>query len=543
MDQKTAFKMMRAGESIFLTGSAGTGKTFILNEYILFLKSRNVNIAVVSSTGIAASHLKGSTIHSFFGLGIKEVLNEKDLNTIINNNAIQKKIENLSVLIIDEVSMVSPALFDTMDLVIRSIKGSDDPFGGIQVIVTGDFFQLPPVSKGRVEKKFAWQSKSWKELDLKTAYLQKKFRQTQGDLVKVLDAIRAGDVTKEIMDILDKRVNINFPEGVIPTRLYTHNLDVDAINQRELNALKEKEYLFRSYTQGKERAIEKFFRNSLLSEELKLKKGALVMFLKNDPKNNVVNGTTGIVVDFKDGYPVVKTQDGNTLKVTRETWEVENDKGNAEATIEQIPLKLAWAITIHKSQGLTLDYAEIDLTKTFVPGQGYVALSRLRDIDGLKLVGYNAKSLEVDPLMLYVDNFIKKASQKCEKEFSGLLDEVKDLFQPKPKEKTTVEITKEFLESGESIKSVAQKRGIKEGTVIAHLEKIIKEYPDFDIAKFRPKSTLVRKVARTMDHLEEKNDPEVFTEKGELKLSAILREVKDKSVGYDDIKLALLFID
>ena len=414
MKQKTALEILKSGKNVFITGSAGTGKTYLLNLYTQYLKERRVYPTIVAPTGIAASHLGGQTIHSFFALGIRDSIDEGYVDFLLDKKYLKTRFSKLKLLIIDEVSMISPEIFSSMDLILRGFKGTDAPFGGVQVVISGDFFQLPPVSKVAKEKRFAWQSPAWKALELQTCYLQKKFRQDDDRLIQVLDDIRSGEISASSEELLASRHEKELSIAT-PTKLYTHNVDVDRINLDELNKLDGEAKLFVCETKGSEKNIEKIFKSSLVLEELALKKGAVVIFIKNNTEEGYVNGTTGTVQSFSpiDNMPIVRTTDGRKIKLELEDWSLENDSGKVTATVSQVPLRLAWAITIHKSQGMTLDAAEIDLSKTFETGQGYVALSRIKNIEGLRLMGLNPMALRVDPLILHVDERIKIASQKA----------------------------------------------------------------------------------------------------------------------------------
>ena len=385
MQQKTAENILKSGQNVFITGSAGTGKTYLLNSYIKYLRERRIIPAIVAPTGIAASHLGGQTIHSFFGIGIREIIDNTFIESLLHKKYLLVRFAKVEILIIDEISMVSPELFSSMDRLLQAFKNSEKPFGGVQVIASGDFFQLPPISKTPKEKRFAWQSPSWRDLDFKSCYLDVKFRQDDDKLIRVLDDIRSGVVSELSYKILNSRYMYELGVEHKPTRLYTHNIDVDRINNIELHKLNERAVVFRYESKGSKKNIEKIFNSSLVLDNLTLKKGAIVIFIKNSQEQKYVNGTTGVVVGFSrvDGMPIVKTSLGKRIDVNLEDWSVENEDGKIIATVTQVPLRLAWAITIHKSQGMTLDSAEIDLGKTFEVGQGYVALSRIKSIDGL----------------------------------------------------------------------------------------------------------------------------------------------------------------
>ena len=567
--QQTALKILKSGQNVFLTGSAGTGKTYVLNEYVLYLKSRKIIPTIVAPTGIAASHLNGQTIHSYFSLGLRDSVDEYFISNLLDKKKLQTRFKKLKVLIIDEISMVSPNIFTSMDKILQAFKENDKPFGGIQVILSGDFFQLPPISQSNDSKRFSWQSPSWKDLDLQTCYLEKKFRQDDNQLIFVLDEIRSGQISQQTYDILNQRHQKKLDIEFTPTKLYTHNLDVDRINNDELNKLPTQAVTYSFDSEGAKTNIEKLFKSALVQEELILKKDAVVMFIKNNPEKYYINGTTGVVIDFsKDEkqLPIVKLSNGYVIKVEYEDWAIENDKGKVSAKISQIPLKLAWAITIHKSQGMTLDAAQIDLSKTFEVGQGYVALSRIKNIEGLKLMGFNEKALSVDPLILSIDSRIKQASKKAfdkiesydEKQLElinlayieklgGLIDQKaidkeKEALDKEPQieEKIANHIkTKNLVDSSDTLEVLAKNAGFSVATIMKHLSLIKEEEPRFDISKYMPSLSVINKVKKAVDEIETANNEEDFSEDGNIKLKPIFVKLNEE-VSYNDIKMVLI---
>ncbi|AXH12571.1 AAA family ATPase [Halarcobacter bivalviorum] len=567
--QQTALKVLKSGQNVFLTGSAGTGKTYVLNEYVLYLKSRKIIPTIVAPTGIAASHLNGQTIHSCFSLGLKDSVDEHFISLLLDKKKLQTRFKKLKILIIDEISMVSPNIFTAMDKILQAFKENDKPFGGIQVILSGDFFQLPPISQSNDSKRFSWQSPSWKELDLQTCYLEKKFRQDDNQLIFVLDEIRSGQISQQTYDILNQRHQKELGIEFTPTKLYTHNLDVDRINNNELNKLSTGAVTYSYESEGAKTNIEKLFKSALVQEELTLKKDAVVMFIKNNPEKYYINGTTGVVIDFsKDEkqLPIVKLSNGYIIKVEYEDWVIENDKGKVSAKISQIPLKLAWAITIHKSQGMTLDAAQIDLSKTFEVGQGYVALSRIKNIEGLKLMGFNEKALSVDPLILSIDPRIKQASKKAYdkiesyderqlelinlayiEKLGGLIDQKaiakeKEVLDKEPQieEKIANHIkTKNLVQSSDTLEILAKNAGFSVSTIMKHLSLIKEEEPRFDISKYMPNLSVINKVKKVVNEIEDANNEEDFTEDGKIKLKPIFVKLNEE-ISYNDIKMVLI---
>ena len=565
MEQTTALNILKSGISVFITGSAGTGKTYLLNQYIRYLKERSVIPAIVAPTGIAASHLKGQTIHSFFGIGIREVVDNGFIDILLTRKYLRKRFEKFNVLIIDEISMVSPELFSTVDRILQAFKNSPKPFGGVQVIASGDFFQLPPVSKEPKDKRFAWQSPSWRDLDFRTCYLDIKFRQKDNILIDILDDIRAGDISEKTYKSLEschlKELNTNYR----PTRLYTHNMDVDRINNAELKKLETpaREYTYNA--KGSKKHIDKIFNTAMVVQDVILKKDAIVIFIKNSPEQRYVNGTTGVVIGFDkaDGMPIVQIASGDKISVGYDDWSVEDEEGQNIATVSQIPLRLAWAITIHKSQGMTLDAVEIDLSRTFEAGQGYVALSRITSINGLRLIGLNDMALRVDPLILKIDSRIKDASLRASEELKKIPDLSKrqkehilkmggtvnqnkleaiyvNKVYTKKKISTYIE-TKNLIDKVKSIRELAKARGLVEETIVNHLTRLKKEDKKLDLSKFKPKSKKFKKITKVIKNITLEKDEESFYDDGGVRLKPIF-DALDEQVSYYDIRMALLFM-
>jgi ATP-dependent DNA helicase PIF1 len=432
MLQSTALAILKTGENVFLTGAPGAGKTYVLNQYIDFLNQHEVEAAVTAYTGIAASHINGRTLHSWAGLTRGPMHEDaQEVDRVRANEFLTDRIRRARVLIIDEISMLHPAQFDRVDLICRTARNSPEPFGGLQLICCGDFFQIPPVN-GESEK-FVIDSAAWKNAEMKVCYLTEQHRQANAsgdELLEILDAIRAGNVTPDIVAKLDARIDaaIDAPIGI--ARLYTHRENVDEINAAELRKLTTPDVVYDVYQNGPAALVEKLKKDNDVPDKFILKIGARVMFTKNNMGAGYVNGTLGEVVDFEMGgdgngetateaNPIIMTFDKKRITPGRFQWKVE-EGGKVRASVSQLPLKLAWAITVHKSQGMTLDAAVIDLGRAFDRGMGYVALSRVRELKNISLIGFNAVALQVSPRVQSLDAGFRTASRRAEADVAAL---------------------------------------------------------------------------------------------------------------------------
>jgi len=410
MTQKEALSILKLGVNVFLTGEPGAGKTHTINEYIQWLRERGVEPAVTASTGIAATHVNGMTIHSWSGIGIKKRVTDWDIEMIQSREKTAQRIVQAKVLIIDEISMLDAETLNSVDRVLRALRqpvlAEAKPFGGLQVIFVGDFFQLPPVSRGEAAR-FAFDSQAWRDANPVVCYLSEQHRQDDSVFLDLLNAVRRNEVEDVHYETLQSRMKKAPAKRA--TRLHTHNAEADAINVESLAEVKGTSRVFHMTSKGSRTLVEALKQNCLSPETLTLKIGATVMFTRNNFEAGYVNGTLGEVVDFApSGYPVVKTKNGR-IEATPGEWSVA-DGSKILAQIKQVPLRLAWAITVHKSQGMSLDTAIIDLSKAFEFGQGYVALSRVRSLEGLFLEGFNDRALMLHPDIVAQDSVFRRKS-------------------------------------------------------------------------------------------------------------------------------------
>ncbi|MDQ1281675.1 MAG: ATP-dependent helicase [Patescibacteria group bacterium] len=523
MSQEEALDILKMGHSVFLTGAAGTGKTFVLNKYIQYLKTHSISPIITASTGIASTHIGGQTIHSWSGIGILEKLDKYTLDKLEQNEKLYKKYENVKVLIIDEISMLHASRLDMINTLFKKFKKSDKPFAGIQIIFCGDFFQLPPVVKNYSnknteniendsDKEFAYNSNAWKELNPVICYLSRNYRQEDEKLLKILGDIRFERNESEILKELEVKTKSYKQEKDI-LKLYTHNIDVDAINEDQYKELGEvKEYTYEMTSSGKKHIVENLKNNCLAGDIINLKIGTKVIFVKNDQNKAYQNGTLGEVIDFANNdMPIVETFDKKKILVKEESWQQTNDDGKVLGEISQIPLRYAWAITIHKSQGMTLDAAEIDLGRAFGSGMGYVALSRVKEFKNINLVSIGKHALRINSGVLKQDKIFQEKSERAslaikkyfdDREMKAKLKKKQEDFitycggslaeveiqeenffeEAKPKIKTTL-VTLELVKQEILPKYIAEKRNLTLGTIVGHIEELFeaREIKESDI--------------------------------------------------------------
>lgn len=440
MTQAEALTILKTGANVFLTGEPGSGKTHTINKFIGWLRASGIEPSVTAATGIAATHVGGMTLHSWSGIGISESLTRADVDRIASKEHIARRLQKAKVLIIEEISMLSATTFEMADAICREVRRVDAPFGGLTVILVGDFFQLPPVSRrssnglgtGR-NVEFAYVSKVWSNLHLVTCYLTEQYRQDDSVFLEILSAIRSGQVGEIHREHLaSRKMSSSEVPGVseVP-KLFSHNADVDRINAAELAKLPGIAKKFRMTSHGKDSLVEGLKRGCLSPETLELKEGAAIMFTKNSPQGRFVNGTLGVVAGWDaGGQPIVETKEGLRISTEPMEWQLE-EQGKVRASVSQIPLRLAYAITVHKSQGISMDAAIIDLSKAFEYGQGYVALSRVRRLSGVHLTGMNERALEVHPEILEKDRDFRAASDAAREAFVALPFAEKETMQKK----------------------------------------------------------------------------------------------------------------
>jgi ATP-dependent DNA helicase PIF1 len=566
MTQEEALAILKTGGNVFLTGEPGSGKTYTINRYVAWLMEHGIEVAITAATGIAATHIGGMTIHSWSGIGIKRVLTAYDLDALSQNKRIVRNVRDTKVLVIDEVSMLSATTLDMVDAVCRELRGSVEPFGGLQVVFVGDFFQLPPIVSRDLSpdlslydgideaprSEFAFDADAWRALTPIVCYLSEQHRQEDGAFLELLSAIRAQRFSEEHRALLVTRYAQRAED--VP-QLYSHNADVDTINDRALAALPGPSHIFTMESDGPERLVETLKRGCLSPETLSLKIDAKVMFTKNDIlRGAFANGTLGTVTGFNSGgMPIVTTRTGRSIAPEPMEWSIV-DNGRIIAQITQVPLRLAWAMTVHKSQGMSLDAAHMDLSGAFEYGQGYVALSRVRTLAGLSLAGFNERALEIHPEIAARDMTFREASNAARGAFAVMpeveLTKMHTNFiracggsvatvppasriskRASPKLPTR-QATKELLDRKLSLAAIAKERGLTQGTIIAHLEQLVGS-GDINPTKDAAHILIEHEAAITAVH-------QMLDKHGHQSSTELFKHLKGK-VSYDLIRLARVF--
>jgi ATP-dependent exoDNAse (exonuclease V) alpha subunit len=398
-EQEAVLARLEAGESLFLTGVAGTGKTHTLNAWLDRTKKR---VAVTASTGIAATHLNGQTVHRWSGAGTCNKTPEQIAQSGWWSREVAPGIAEVDTLVIDEVSMIDGVTFAIVNALCQIARGKPGPFGGLQVVVVGDMGQLVPVE--HEDRGFAFETDEWWDAGIKTVELLQVHRQSDAAFAALLRAIRDGKLTREGAKALEARVRAFDPDAREAVRLTTHNARVDAANEARLAKLPGKVTTYIAAESGLHDHLQWIDRNCITPRVLALKVGARIMFTRNHSWGLYANGTLGRVVDVaQDNVSVLIDGATEPLKIERAEWTASRFEKGREVTLAtrvQYPVRLAWAMTVHKSQGMTLDLVSVDLESTFAEGQAYVALSRARSLEGLNIERWRgAKSILTSKLV------------------------------------------------------------------------------------------------------------------------------------------------
>jgi len=410
-EQQKVMEIAISGKSMFFTGAAGTGKSFLLQQMIQELRRIHPydSVFVTASTGIAACNIGGCTLHSFAGVGVGEGAQEDLVQIVLKNKNSKRRWKYAKVLIVDEISMLSGDFFDKLEYIARVVRKNENPFGGMQIVLCGDFLQLPPVEKGI--KSFCFQAKCWQRVVSCSVELKKVFRQNEQSFVTVLNELRVGKISTKSLEVLSRCKSndlSNSKDGIRPTILYPLKADVESENIQQLNLLRGDSIVFKAEDSSKfpnSSFLSQLQKSCAAPQELKLKLNAQVILLRNlNFDKGCVNGARGVIVGFEEegkhaGFPIVKFSSGHTLTIGPEEWNIELG-GSIMATRKQVPLNLAWALSVHKSQGMTIEKLVVSLEKSFEYGMAYVALSRATSLQGLQLLDFDPRVIRAHPKVL-----------------------------------------------------------------------------------------------------------------------------------------------
>lgn len=388
-DQQQALQQLNSDKNIFITGAAGSGKSFLLKYYL-----KNKDIPVLASTGAAAILVGGRTFHSFFGLGIMEGGIEATVQRALKNKKLIKRLKKTSAVIIDEVSMLSGPTLRAAEMISRAALNSMAPWGGLRIIAVGDFAQLPPVNPFRQSKEWAFTDSVWQESGFTPVILRQMMRSSDQDFLEVLRRVRNGLVDSSVEQFLNSRTQVQ-PSGDY-TRLFPHRADVENYNLQQLEEIPEDTYTFQTEYTGKPVDVEKFRKHAPIADVIQLKKNALVMIRQNDPAGRWVNGSLGRIENITPQFLVIKLEKGRRIELEKTDFTLLDADGNPAVSARNFPVTLAWGMTIHKAQGTTLDQMHVDLRKIWEPGQAYVALSRVRTPKGLYIEGWSPRAIFCD---------------------------------------------------------------------------------------------------------------------------------------------------
>ncbi len=395
--QKNALRILNAPGNVFLTGVAGSGKSFLIRY---FLKDKKPKVfPILASTGAAAILVGGRTFHSFFGLGIMQGGFDVTVDRALSSKKLGKRLLKAQGVIIDEISMLSGTTLRAAETISRLVRNDKSPWGGLKVIVVGDFAQLPPVNPYGREKDWAFQDSTWEKSQFTPALLKTTVRTKELDFVEILNQVRDGEVTATVTEFLNSRQHIFEEDDFDGTVLFPRRDITERYNLTQLGKIEGKEFAFETIYSGDDRFLEGMMKNSPIPQMLTLKIGALVMIRQNDPRGRWHNGSLGHIKSVSHDILKISLFEGSTAEIEKVAFTTLDAEGKEVASAINFPVNLAYAATIHKAQGMTLDRVTIDLSHLWEPGQAYVALSRAKSAKGLFITNWSPTSIKSDPVV------------------------------------------------------------------------------------------------------------------------------------------------
>ncbi len=475
--QEHALDTLQRQGNVFLTGAAGTGKSFLLDHYLQGKSSED--FPIVASTGAAAVIVGGRTFHSFFGLGIMEGGLEATVTRAMRSKKLMRRLQRACCVVIDEVSMLSGMTLRAAETIARVARGNPDPWGGLRIIAVGDFAQLPPITPGSVDKDWAFLHSVWQESDFTPALLTTVMRTQDTSFLEILNFVRDGIVNDRVREFLDERTKESRgdEEG---TRLYPHRAQADQYNLLRLEQIEEPVHAFPTEYVGDGKYVEAAKRVLPIPDTLLLKRGALIMMRKNDASGEYryVNGTLGHIRSFSEDALHVRLLSGEEIDVVKEKFSSLDGDGNEVVAAWNFPVTLAWATTIHKAQGASLDRMIVDLHQLWEPGQAYVALSRVRSGAGLRIERWSASSIRAERLVTsFYDSLSNQATKYQPKPFfePAIAPEEEESKTKKHafSQKERLKRTRELLADGAGLSLIAEACGVTQSTVLNYIEKLV----------------------------------------------------------------------
>lgn len=480
--QTSALDKLEREGNIFLTGAAGTGKSFLLDRYLKDKSS--AAFPIVASTGAAAVLVGGRTFHSFFGLGIMEGGLHAAILRAAKNKKLITRLLSAQCVIIDEVSMLSGMTLFAAEQIARRVRGRDEPWGGLRIIAVGDFAQLPPVTPGGQQKDWAFLHDVWRASAFHPALLSTVMRTKESEFLTILNHVRKGEVNEHVRDFLNRHMDAteDQEEG---TRLYAHRAKADEYNLRRLDGLNARLHSVRTLYEGDERYLDNAKRAMPIAEELHIKENALVMMRKNDPsfQRLYVNGSLGHVKQIEEELLHIELFTGETIEVQKEKFSYLDGDGRELLCAWNFPVSLAWATTIHKAQGASLDRMTVDLSSLWEPGQAYVALSRVRSPAGLSIERWSPNGIRAEPLVtdLY-DSLALESQNYVPRPFFTITevsraDDDDESYSParsSGKKEQRLHEVRGLIEKKTPLDEMAQAAGVKVDRVLLYIEEFLK---------------------------------------------------------------------
>jgi ATP-dependent exoDNAse (exonuclease V) alpha subunit len=394
--QKTALLHLSTEDNVFITGGAGTGKSFLLKKFL-----RNVDsskLPVLASTGAAAVLIGGRTFHSFFGLGILEGGPDAAVERALKDRRVVRRLKRAKGFVLDEISMIPGVVLETAERIASGARDDPRPWGGLKVVAVGDFAQLPPVSRESRKRDWAFLNPVWERSAFRSVYLKEMMRSKgDEDFNSILGDVREGVVSERVRNLLDWRSFVPGDDDFEGSVLHARKADVDRVNLQKLALLEGEARAFETEYTGEGRLRDAIMAHAPVPETLELKKGAFVMIRQNDPQGRWVNGSLGHIRSMDAEQLEIRLLGGNTALLEKTRFSMLDAEGNETASAKNFPVNLAYAVTIHKSQGATLDRIIVSLSRLWEPGQAYVAISRVRSSEGLMITGWDAGSIFADP--------------------------------------------------------------------------------------------------------------------------------------------------